>query len=257
MTASHPHLLIPGPAEAQLQRVAAGRGLRRPTQLGPGWLVLLVWLAWPLAVAVHAADARTLLDRWLRAQGELRTWSTEFTQTRTLKALKEPLRVPGRLWYAAPDRFRWELGEPAQTIALRNATELLVVYPRLQRAERYPLQDSAGEAWRGALALLDAGFAKNRAELEERFAIAPPTVEDGRLLVSLSPRSGAASRFMTEVRLEIEAETFRMLANEMRFADGSSLRNDFTNSVVNSPLPTELFDYAVPADFKVVEPAKP
>ncbi|MCP5519542.1 MAG: outer membrane lipoprotein carrier protein LolA [Verrucomicrobiales bacterium] len=220
----------------------------------PGLLGLLL-CGW--AGPARAAEATPLLDQWLHAQAEVRTWSAEFTQTRSLKALKEPLRTPGRLWFAAPDRFRWELGEPARTIALRNAKELLVIYPRLKRVERYPLQEGAGETWRGALALLDAGFATNRAELEARFTVAPPQVEDGRLLIRLTPRSAAASRFMTGVQLELEPATFEMRANEMRFADGSSLRNDFTNAVVNPPLPDDRFEYPLPPDFQVVEPGQP
>ena len=42
-----------------------------------------------------------------------------------------------------PNRFRWELGTPAETIAVRNATEMLVIYPRLKRAERFPLEQQS------------------------------------------------------------------------------------------------------------------
>lgn len=206
---------------------------------------------------LRAAESDRFLDGWFAAQAGLKSWSAEFTQTRSLKALKEPLKAPGRLWFAAPDRFRWELGVPAQTIAVRTADELMVVYPRLKRAERYSLRGDTGEAWRGALALLDAGFATNRAALEARFQVASQTpVADGMQIV-LKPLGSSARRFMTEVRLVIDREGIEMLANEMRFADGSALRNDFTNTVRNPALPDTLFHYQIPGDFKVVEPAGP
>ncbi|MCP5521185.1 MAG: outer membrane lipoprotein carrier protein LolA [Verrucomicrobiales bacterium] len=210
-----------------------------------------------LTTSLRAGDPDAFVDGWLAAQRSLKTWSADFIQTRSLKALKEPLKTPGRLWFAAPDRFRWELGVPAQTIALRDGNELLVVYPRLRRVERYPLSGNGAEAWRGALALLDAGFATNRAALESRFQIVSQDgAGESRGLV-LEPRAASARRFMTQVRLEIDPKTHAMLANEMRFADGSALRNDFTNAVVNPAIPDPLFHFDIPDGFKVVEPAAP
>lgn len=209
------------------------------------------------AVPSRAAEADPFVDEWLAAQGTLKTWSADFTQTRSLKALKEPLKTPGRLWFAAPDRFRWELGVPAQTIALCQGDQLLVVYPRLKRVERYPLGGDSSEAWRGALALLDAGFATNRAVLESRFRIVSRNAIAGHMELVLEPRANQGRRFMTQVSLVLDSQTHAMLANEMRFADGSSLRNDFTNAVVNPAVPDALMHYEIPVGFKVVDPSAP
>ena len=105
-----------------------------------------------------AADTNVFLTNWLAAQSTLKTWTADFTQTRTLKTLKQPLRSNGRLIFAAPNNFRWQLGDPAQTIAIRNSNEMSVIYPKLKRAERYPLTGAGNEPWRDALALMDAGF---------------------------------------------------------------------------------------------------
>jgi outer membrane lipoprotein-sorting protein len=92
------------------------------------------------------------------AQTHIQTWSAEFVQTRRLKALTQPLNATGRVWFAAPNRFRWELGQPPQTIAVRNAQEMLVIYPKLKRAERYPLTGNAGGQWRKRLLCSKPGF---------------------------------------------------------------------------------------------------
>jgi hypothetical protein len=42
----------------------------------------------------------------------------------------------------------------------------------------------------------------------------------------------------------------------MKFSDGSSLRNEFTNTVMNGPIDPTLFEANVPADYTVVEPLK-
>src|SRR5881275_289400 len=103
----------------------------------------LVFL-WSFALGIwsfnaRAADTNTLLTTWLNAQTNIQTWSADFVQTRTLKSLTQPLTAKGHVWFAAPNRFRWELGSPPQTIAVRGTDEMLVIYPRLKHVERYPL----------------------------------------------------------------------------------------------------------------------
>src|SRR5439155_15779050 len=105
-----------------------------------------------------ATDTNSLVSSWLGAQTNIQTWSAEVIQTRTLKSLTQPLTATGHVWFAAPNRFRWELGAPPQTIALRQADQMLVVYPRLSRAEKYPLTGDHTGPWRDTLALLEAGF---------------------------------------------------------------------------------------------------
>src|SRR6266487_27235 len=85
-----------------------------------------------------ACGASSVLGAWLNSQTNIRTWSAEVIQTRALKSLAQPLTATGHVWFAAPNRFRWELGDPPQTIAVRQAAEMLILYPRLKRAEKYP-----------------------------------------------------------------------------------------------------------------------
>src|SRR6266516_4257266 len=95
-----------------------------------------------------AADSESTLTRWLAAQTHIQTWSAEVIQTRALKSLRQPLTATGRVWFAAPNRFRWELGNPPQTIALRQPEQMLVIYPKLKRVEKYPLIGDRTGQWR-------------------------------------------------------------------------------------------------------------
>src|SRR5262245_17564050 len=101
-----------------------------------------------------ASDADTALAQWLNAQTNIQTWSAEVIQTRALKSLTMPLMATGHVWFAAPNRFRWELGNPPQTIAVRQPDQMLVIYPKLKRAEKYPLDGEHTGQWRDTLALL-------------------------------------------------------------------------------------------------------
>src|SRR5438128_2520153 len=78
----------------------------------------LLFLVSAWAHSLSAAPASPL-TQWLNAQTNIQTWEAEVTQTRTLKTLAQPLVSYGHVWFAAPNRFRWEIGNPAQTIAVR------------------------------------------------------------------------------------------------------------------------------------------
>lgn len=208
-------------------------------------------------LALAARAAADALDDWLAKQAELRTWAAGFTQTRTLPALATPITTPGRVWFAAPDGFRWELGAPAQTIAVRQPERFLVLYPRLRRAEEYAVEAGDGRApWQQTLALLEAGFPRDRAGLERRFTVTgPPERAGAGWVVTLAPRAAAARRFLTAVRIEFDPARAGPAAMELRFADGARLRNDFTNAIVNVPLPDGLLTPEIPADFQRTTPA--
>jgi outer membrane lipoprotein-sorting protein len=206
--------------------------------------------------AAWAADTNAVLESWLAAQAQLKTWSADLTQTRILKTLKQPLISTGHLLFKAPNNFRWELGNPAQTMAIRNSNEMVVVYPKLKRAEKYPLAGAGNEPWRDALALMDAGFPSSRAELEARFKLLSISQEGATAWIVMEPRSTMAKRFMSEVSLELNTNDFSMAANQLKFADGSILRNDFTNAVKNPEAAVTAFVADVPSDYKVVEPMK-
>lgn len=211
-----------------------------------------------LSFSAVAADrsTNTFLSNWLAAQSSLKTWTADFTQTRTLKTLKQPLRSHGKLIFAAPNNFRWQLGEPAQTVAIRNSNEMFVIYPKLKRIERYPLTGAGNEPWRDALALMDAGFPSSREELDARFKLLSLQFTNDLALVTMEPRSSMARKFMSAVQLALRTNDYSMIANELRFADGSTLRNDFTNTVKNPAVPGDPFRADVPGDYAVVEPMK-
>jgi outer membrane lipoprotein-sorting protein len=204
----------------------------------------------------HAADLDRLLDRWCAAQTNVQTWSADVTQTRSLKVLSQPLVATGKLWLAMPDRFRLELGQPAQTIVLRQPDQLLIMYPPLKRVEKYPLRDAQAGTWKDALALLEASFPQSRAVLESCFRVVSAVQTNSIVRLSLQPKSASARKFMTEILVSFHTNDFLPTATELKFSDGSSIRIDFTNAVLNAPLAEGLFEAKPAPDFKVVEPLR-
>jgi outer membrane lipoprotein-sorting protein len=206
--------------------------------------------------AFAASDSSALVTAWLNAQTNIQTWSADVVQTRNLKSLAKPLSKEGRVWFAAPNRFRWELGTPAETIAVRNATEMLVIYPRLKRAERFPLEQQSAGPFKDTLALLDAGFPRSEADLDQRFTIASQTVSNDLCTLMLQPKSPSARRMMPELRIAFGTNDWTLRSTELKFADGSTMHNAFRNPKLNPPIAETLFNPTLEADIKVVEPMK-
>jgi outer membrane lipoprotein-sorting protein len=208
------------------------------------------------AAPLLAAEASPLLVSWLASQANVHAWAAEFTQTRTLKALVQPLAADGRVWFEAPNRFRWELGNPPQTVAVRAPTEVLIFYPRLKRVERYSLTEPQKGPWRDALSLLETGFARSLAELEARYTILSEAVESQTCRVSLQPKATAARRMMPRIEIDFDSKNLQLLGTEIQFADGSKMRNDFRKAVLNPPVDSQLFTPTIPPDYEIVEPLK-
>jgi outer membrane lipoprotein-sorting protein len=218
-----------------------------------GKLFALAGLFLSLMVPARAAD---LLDKWIAAQANMHTWTADIVQTRNFKTLSQPLVSSGKVWIAVPDRFRWELGQPAQTIALRQQAELTIVYPRLKRVEKYSLSTGQTGPWKDALALLEASFPRSRTNLEAQFQILALTQTNGIANLSLQPRSAAARKFIARLEISFRADDFSPIGTALTFSDGSSLSNVFSHPVLNPPLDPQLFEVKMEPDFTVVEPLK-
>lgn len=201
-----------------------------------------------------AADTNAVINRWLAAQAHVHNWHADFIQTRQLKTLTQPLLASGHLWFAQPNQFRWELRAPSQTTALRQSETMWVIYPRLKRAERYPLDAKAPGEWREALALLEAGFPRDRRDFDSRFRVLALAETNGCWRLDLQPASAFARKMMKRISVGMATNDFALTSTELEFIDGSMMRNDFTNGVMNASFGAEIFEWSPPADFKVTQP---
>lgn len=234
------------------------RGRSRAAGL-TGWFVLLLaGVSWAVAATPSGSES-SLLERWLHQAQGLKSWESNFVQTRHLKALTQPLKTTGRVWFAAPDRFRWELGDPPQSLVLRDGALLQVLSPRLHRAEQLSLTNVAAGPMREAMALLDTGFPRDAETFQTQFKLLSTRTNSGSggessYAFRLQPRSAAARRFLPELTVEVAGRDLQLTATELQFADGSRLRNDFTGARINPPVDPERFRTNLDASWKIVVP---
>ncbi len=215
--------------------------------------VFALLLAFSL-VDARAADTNSALTSWLNAQKNIHTWSADFTQTRILKSLTQPLTATGHVWFEAPNRVRWELGHPAQTIAVIGPDLMQIIYPRLKRVERYPMGGGQQGQWGDIMKLFEAGFPRSQAEMEADYNILGQQITDDICVLTLQPRAAGARKMMPQIKIGFSTKDWSLRLNEMQFADGSIMRNEFKNAELNPQVDDALFAPKLESDYKVIEP---
>ncbi|SRR5581483_5611041 len=216
---------------------------------------LMVVLAIFALQNIFAADANSVLNNWFAAQAKVKTWSADFMQIRSFKVLTQPLTTRGKIYFSEPNDFRWQLGDPVQTVAIRHDDEMFVVYPLLKRAEKYPMGASAPQQLRDTLSLLQAGMPRTQKEFESQFQIKSLVETNGNWQMTLQPKSQGARQMLPELKIMLATNDFSLASTTLVFADGSMMENDYTNAVVNPSLDRNMFEWTPPADYKVTEPA--
>ena len=225
-------------------------------RLRVGCLTVALLTQFPGGVLAQDTSVDEGLSRWFAAQADLRTWSSDFVQTRTLPTLKRPLKQEGQVWFRSPNEFRWELGQPARSIVVRSHRSVIIYYPRLKRAERYSLGAQARGPWKDAAAMFEAGFPRSRRDLEARFRLLSADFSQSPAVLKLEPLNTASQQLLPELTLEVETNQWMLAATEFHFADGTVLRNDFTNSVVNPTLDDDRFTLKLADGVRVTDPAR-
>jgi outer membrane lipoprotein-sorting protein len=216
---------------------------------------LAVFLLVLLSSAEAGTDScREFLNTWMEEQAKIKTWSADVVQVRTLKSLVRPLKSKGQVWFHQPNRFRWQLGDPPRTIAVRKDDELLIIYPRLKQIERFAAGEDIDPAWKQALALLEVGFPSDSDTFFSRYELVRTTRLKKSWRFELRPAAEMARKLLDRVHVEISTRDFALLATELVFPDGSTMKNQFIRRQLNPDLDEALFDFEIEEGYTVVNP---
>jgi len=221
-------------------------------RLSPFAFIVVVLLS--ISAPVSADEAERALATWLDHQVEIETWAADVEQKRELRALVKPLVATGRVTFAQPKRFRWQLGDPPRTLAIGTPTGLMVAYPRLKQVERYDYEDALSPSLRQVLDLLEVGFPTSATAFHERYELVAVELDEEIWRFVLQPRDENARQLLERVDIEVSAEDLGLRATGFSFPDGSTMRNEFSNAVANAPVDEASFVLEIGDDWEVVEP---
>ncbi|MCE9588713.1 MAG: outer membrane lipoprotein carrier protein LolA [Verrucomicrobia bacterium] len=184
------------------------------------------------------------LRAMIALQKSIHTLSADFTQSRSLKTLRDPLISHGKLWIQPQQFFRWELGTPPKTIVIGTPTETTVIQPFKKTASKKIRSSPIGgtdtsEAF-GMMSLPgNGGFD----DFQREVRILRTENSAGIFHVEFIPKNTEQVRGLTAIRLDFNSQTGQWIRLEFLTRDGSSIRNDFTDIKTNQKLDPHLFGY--------------
>ncbi|HEY3901730.1 MAG TPA: outer membrane lipoprotein carrier protein LolA [Chthoniobacter sp.] len=207
--------------------------------------LLLSLLCALLALPLHAAEMPDLapVRKWLLKQDELHSVQADFTQTRSLRALRDPITTPGHLWFSAPDSLRWELGDPAKTIVVRKGDTYYLIQPAKKKAERFKGDGLNKKGGAMGFAMMNFPIAKDFADFNRQFETLAVNVSGERCHLEILPRDAQAQKMLQAIKMDFDTASGHLLSFELVTREGSSMRNDFTNVRMNQKLDRHLFEY--------------
>ncbi len=186
-------------------------------------------------IIAHADQAA--LDAWLKRQPSVRTLDSNFIQERKLPALKEPVTTRGRLSFSKPDKFRWQLGDPVETLAVSDGTTLTLV----QTAEKSARQIPTDSPQAARFSLLSGKAFESPEAFQQAFEIIESRVTSGIHQYTLRSKDRRVRAQIPWIFIDIDPSKNELRAMELQLQDKSRIRTVFQQPRINEPLASTLF----------------
>lgn len=164
-----------------------------------------------------------ILKDWSEVQKKIGDIQVPFRQTRTIKALKEPVTSEGRFWRFADGSFRWEIGQPPAPILVHDL-------------EEFRVQESAGGPWK----VLDekdgryrmwaqflSGHDGGPGEMTRNFTVKITGSTPQLVTVTLVPKPLVVRRYLRQIDLQIEPDSKRLSQLRVIQGDDSTVLMQF------------------------------
>ncbi len=199
------------------------------------------------AADAAAAEARSLVSKWIAAGAKTKSLEIDFVQERRLKALRMPLTKPGKIWFQRPDSFRWQIGAPPSLVAVRKSGgELRVADVKEKTLRVWSAAELAAEAANGkehGFAMAGAGFPSSLEAFEKTFEIrsAMETSVPGVWDLHLDLRDRKAGIVVKEIVFTIEPADGSLKKFDILMRDGSVMTTRVLAAKKNSIAPAGTF----------------
>lgn len=218
------------------------------------WMMLLTTLAFSLLPTHGTAEvqgqvqAREVLQRWMKAAEKVHSVEAEFEQLRRLSTVKVPLRKSGKLWIDRTGLFRWQVGDPPQTLVIRGADGAVTVVDGRKKTAQVWTREALMEeekAGRGqGFAMLQSMQTPSLEDFESRFDIQGIEKVEGaadvwKLALSLKDRK--ASVFVRQIEMILDASQGTLQRLTMVMRDKSSLTTEVRSHRLNGSIPSGVF----------------
>ena len=189
-----------------------------------------------------SGNESAVVKDWLAAQAGLKSLTADFTQSQRLSDDRRPIVTKGKFAFAAPGSFRWQMGEPAVTLAVQNKdAELVVANVKRKRATIYPQEVLKKEEAAMGFSFIEAGFPRTIAEFNENFTVTGEELKDGIHHVTVKFNSRRVSLGLRKMIFYLAEGSHDLRGFYLRFRDGRSITTQFSNVKKNPGIPASHF----------------
>ena len=189
-----------------------------------------------LSIGIVAAQDATL-DSWLAKQAGITSLDARFTQERKLPALKNPTSTRGRVCFVKPDRVRWQLGDPFETLAVSDGTTLTLLDASNKTARRTNVDSPQASRF----SLLSGKAFSSRETFFQAFEIVNTRITEGIHQYTLKAKDRRVRAEIPWIFIDIDPAKNELRVLELELQDKSRLRTIFENPRFNAKLDDSLF----------------
>lgn len=192
-------------------------------------------------------DVKALLDRIRAKRAGAPQVQADFREEKTIHLMNKPISSAGKVWFAAPNKFRREVKGNSPSVTVSDGQQLWIYYPKFQSAEHYSL---------GKRSPLDAGIAAltaalNLENVENSYHIRASKLNSGYEL-QLAPRNPSLKRLLKTFNIQMNA-ALQVERTEMVQPNGDHIVTIYSNES-RAAIEPSTFEFTPPPETNVTTP---
>jgi outer membrane lipoprotein-sorting protein len=192
-------------------------------------------------------EIRSLLEQIRAKRAATPHVQADFAEERTVHLMNKPIASSGKVWFAAPNKFRREVEGNSPSVTVSDGGQLWIYYPKFKSAEHYSL---------GKHSPLDAGIAAltaalNLENVENSYHISASQSDQGYAL-ELLPRNPSLKRLLKTFTIQLNND-LQVQRTEMTQPNGDRIVTIYRNES-RAAIPPDTFEFAPPPGTNVTTP---
>jgi len=192
-------------------------------------------------------DVRSLLEQIRSKRAAAPQLRADFEEEKTVHLMNQPINSSGKVWFAAPNKFRREVEGNSPSLTVSDGQQLWIYYPKFKSAEHYSL---------GKHSPLDAGIAAltaalNLENVENNYHISATQSDQGYEL-QLLPRNPSLKRLLKMFTIELNRD-LQVQRTAMAQPNGDRIATTYRNES-RAAIPPDTFEFTPPPETNVTTP---
>jgi outer membrane lipoprotein-sorting protein len=192
-------------------------------------------------------EVRSLLEQIRAKRAATPQVRADFAEEKTVHLMNKPIVSMGKVWFAAPNKFRREVEGNSPSVTVSDGGQLWIYYPKFKSAEHYSL---------GKHSPLDAGIAAltaalNLENVENSYHISA-SQSDQAYELELLPRNPSLKRLLKTFTIQLNHD-LQVQRTEMTQPNGDHIVTNYRNES-RAAIPPDTFEFTPPQGTNVTTP---